>query len=276
MERTTENLDVSIIIPCSSDPLLERCLQSIDANTDIVVALNAPSPEVKYILTKFPTVRTAETNRKGIALAYNLGIEAAYNDNILLMDSDCIFESGTIKRLYELGLSYQVAKGRVVFQRRGGMSSVIASLREYTTSDQINAYSPPLLFDRRITDKIGYYFHSDLIWSEDADFDKRVKKANIPIGYDPEAVIYHKTLTLTEDLRSAFFYGVGRQIGKDVGVYTPHTFNSFLENVQKVTHNSIDIARRKGLPVAAYYLLLWNTYFRMGTLTQHYIKKYGT
>lgn len=276
MERTKEILDVSIVIPCSSDPLLERCLQSIDENTDVVVALNAPTPEVRNIVAKFPGVRTAETNRRGIARAYNIGIEAADSDNVLLMDSDCIFESGTIKRLYELGQEYRVAKGNVVFSRTGVTSSTIAKLREYTTSDQVNAYSPPLLFDRKIVDKIGYYFHPDLIWSEDADFDARVKRANIPIGYDPEAIIYHKTLTPRDDLRSAFFYGVGRQIGKDAGVYAPHTFRSFVENIGKVAHNSVDIANRKDILTAAYYLLLWNTAFRMGTFTQHYIKKYGT
>lgn len=275
MERTKEKLDVSIVIPCSSDPLLERCLQSLDVNTDVVVALNAPTPEVRDIVAKFPGVRTAETNIRGIARAYNLGIEAAYSDNVLLMDSDCLFEPGTIKRLYMLGLEYRVAKGKVVFSRKGVTSSTIAKLREYTTSDQVSAYSPPLLFDRKIVDQIGHYFHPDLIWSEDADFDARVKRANIPIGYDPEAIIYHKALTLTEDLRSAFFYGVGRQIGKDAGVYAPHTFRSFAENIWKVTHNTIDIAQRKGLLVAAYYLFLWNTSFRMGTVTQHYIKKYG-
>lgn len=276
MERTRESLDVSIVIPCSNDLLVERCLQSIDANTDTVVALNAPTPEVRNILSRFSTVRTVETNRKGIARAYNLGIEAAYNDRVLLMDSDCTFGSGTIKKLHELGLNYQVAKGKVIFSRNGIISSTIASLREYTTSDPVNAYSPPLLFDRKIVDKIGYYFHPDLIWSEDADFDKRVKKAHIPIGYDPEAVIYHKILTLSEDLKSAFFYGVGRQIGKEAGVYAPHTFRSFVENIQKVAYNSVDITHRKGLLVAAYYLFLWNTCFRIGTLTQHYIKKYGS
>ncbi|MCL5409995.1 MAG: glycosyltransferase [Patescibacteria group bacterium] len=276
MEKTRESLDLSIVIPCSDDPLIERCLQSIDSDVDIVVALNAPTQEVRDILSKFPEARAAEISRKGIARAYNLGIETARNDHILLMDSDCTFRSGTIKKLHELSLQYQVAKGRVVFSRSGAMSSIIASLREYTTSYQINAYSPPLLFDRKIVDKIGYYFHPDLIWSEDADFDKRVKKANIPIGYDPKAVIYHKALTLSEDLRSAFFYGVGRQIGKDAGVYAPHTFRSFLENIGKVAHNTGEIAHRKGLPAAAYYLFLWNTWFRMGTFTQHYIKKYGT
>ena len=36
MERTRESLDVSIVIPCSDDPLVERCLQSIDAYSDTV------------------------------------------------------------------------------------------------------------------------------------------------------------------------------------------------------------------------------------------------
>ena len=47
MERKRESLDVSIVIPCSDDPLLEKCLQSIDVDTDVIVALNAPSPEVR-------------------------------------------------------------------------------------------------------------------------------------------------------------------------------------------------------------------------------------
>ena len=275
LEQTKNQRAVSIVIPCSDDPLIGRCLESIDENIETIVSLNAPSSQVLEILAMYPNTKTITSQIKGIARAYNLGIESATHDRILLMDSDCVFSQGTIARMDDLASEYSVVKGKVQFQHNNKVSEVVARLREFTTSDQINAYSPPLLFDRRIIDQIGYYFHPSLIWSEDADFDRRVKQAGIPIGYDPEATILHKPLTIPDDLRSAFFYGVGRQIGKEVGVYSPHTFHSFVDNVAKVSETTIDIYKSKDALVAAYYLFLWNPAFRIGTFTQHYIKNYG-
>ncbi|MFA6423573.1 MAG: glycosyltransferase [Patescibacteria group bacterium] len=267
------NLPITIVIPCSNDLLIERCIRSIDESLEVVVSLNNPTQAVRNILKKFPDVKTVETAKKGIALAYNNGIKATSNDWILLMDSDCIFEKKAIYEMWKIAKEYKVVKGRIVFSSKGYVSKVVAKLREFTTSDTVNAYSPPLLFDKKIVDKIGYYFNPKLVWSEDADFNNRVQKNNIKIGFAKDGIIYHKNLTFKEDLRSAFYYGVGRQIGKEIGVYKPHTLKSFSKNIIFSITNAYKILiNKKSLAVAVYYFFFWNIFFRFGTYSQYLFK----
>ncbi len=263
---------ISIVIPCSDDTLIRNCLESVDTNVEILVSLNKPSNAVKKIMDDFPGIKVIQTDKKGIALAYNNGIEAASSDWVLLMDSDCVFKKGAIAKMWAMAKQFLVIKGRVVFQSAGLMSPAIAKVREFTTSDTINAYSPPLLFNKKIIEEIGYYFHPDLIWSEDADFNNRVKAKNISIGYVPEAIIFHKPILLTQDIKSAFNYGVGRQIGKELGIYKPHTIKSIVFNVITALVNTGKIFAKKGLTPSVYYFFLWNPAFRTGTFLQKWFK----
>lgn len=267
-----KHYSTSIVIPCCDDILIKNCLESIDANVEIVVSLNKPSDAVKKIMDNFPGVKIIETDKKGIALAYNNGIEAASNEWVLLMDSDCVFLKNTIVKMWAMTMQFQVIKGKIVFQSTGLVSSVIARVREFTTSDMINAYSPPLLFNKKIIEEIGYYFHPDLVWSEDADFNNRVKTKNIQIGYVPEAIIFHKPIFLVQDIKSAFNYGVGRQIGKELKIYKPHTIKSVIFNIITVFINTGKIFIKKGLLPAIYYFFFWNPAFRTGTFLQKWLK----
>jgi len=263
---------ISIVIPCSDDILIKNCLESIDANVEIVVSLNKPSDVVKKIMNNFPSIKIIETDKKGIALAYNNGIKIAINEWVLLMDSDCVLKKDAIAKMWAMTMQFLVIKGKIVFQSVGLISSVIAKVREFTASDTINAYSPPLLFNKKIIEKIDYYFHPELIWSEDADFNNRVKNKNIQIGYVPEAVIFHKPILLAQDIKSAFHYGIGRQIGKELKIYKPHTIKSIVFNIITVFINTGKLFIKKGLLPALYYFFLWNPAFRAGTFLQKWFK----
>jgi GT2 family glycosyltransferase len=260
---------ISIVIPCSDDVLIKNCLDSIDVKVEIIVSLNRPSRAVKDILIDYPQVKIIETDKQGIALAYNNGIEASDNEWILLMDSDCIFSPSSISKLWPTTSHFSVIKGKTIFLSTDFVSYIIAKVREFTTSDKVNAYSPPLLFNKKIIKHIGYYFHPDLVWSEDGDFNNRVKSNNIPIAYVPEATILHKPLKLSQDIKSAFRYGIGRQIGKDLKIYKPHTIKSFFDNVMLVLTNTFSIMVKKGFFPAIYYFLFWNSAFRLGTFLQN-------
>lgn len=267
-------IPLTILIPCSDDPLLGKCIESVDEDVEILVVLNKPSETIKKLVKQYPSVKTVTLVKRGIGLAYNRGIQAAKNQWILLMDSDCLFNKGAIRKMWNLTKDFRVVKGKVAFDSRNIESKITSKLREYTTSDNLNAYSPPLLFHKSIKKDTDYYFDSRLIWSEDADFNNRIQKSKIAIGYDPNAAIFHKPLSFKEDLRSAYRYGIGRQIGKEIGVYEPHTLKSFTINVTKVVSNSFDIGRTKGIDVAIYYFALWNSVFRLGTFLQHYFHIY--
>lgn len=71
-----------------------------------------------------------------------------------------------------------------------------------------------MAFNKAILAKVnGYYFDENLSWTEDYDFDIRVKSANLKILYDDKARIIHPELSIKQDLKSSFNYGVGHARG---------------------------------------------------------------
>ena len=138
-------MDLTIIIPCSTDTKIKYCIQSIYEtcadDIEILVSLNKASKEIKEILKHFQKVKICEIKEANLSKAYNNGIKHACKNNILLMDSDCIFSKNTIKLLYN-GLKYgKFSKGLVVFQSNSLMSKVISMVREYTTTDFVSLFS---------------------------------------------------------------------------------------------------------------------------------------
>ncbi|MBI4018751.1 MAG: glycosyltransferase family 2 protein [Candidatus Aenigmarchaeota archaeon] len=251
-------MDISIIIPVANDLRLRDCLQSIDEDVEVIVSMNGPTPDIKRIV-KESGRDSCELAERNLGAALDEGIHAASNERVLLIDSDCTFNPGTIRMLYEGLEGYKLAKGRVLFQTKGYPSHVIARAREYTTSDRITAYKPPLAMRRSIKSDIGgYLYDRDIHWVEDAEFDRRVQINDIPINYIVEATINHPPLTPCTDLRSAWRYGVGKRIGVE---------KNLMKGLGAFYDKEIDIASKKGLDVAA-YMLAWNSAYTLGWVSQ--------
>lgn len=253
---------VSIVIPVSSDTEVINCIKSIDEVVEVIVSLNKPTKIVTELLEKHLVMEKSNSNGittkickidyPNIAEAYNNGIKNAKYDKVLLMDSDCVFEKGCIKKLYTNITGHLLSKGMVVFSSNSLITKVVARAREYHTSDKINAYSPPLLFDKKIKKHIGgYYFHPALSWLEDSEFDRRVQKANLSIAYDESAKVVHPPLTPPRDLRSAFWYGVGKRAGVELGIHQKPT--GLVGSAKKYIINA---GKVKGLATGI-YLFIW-------------------
>ncbi len=253
-------MKLTILIPVSDDIRIKRCIESIDEDVEIIIIFNFPSKEVKTIIKNLSekyNLLTTEINERNLAKAYNLGTVMALNNNILLMDSDCIFEKNTIKKLQKGMDKNFLSKGRVIYQTSGFISRIIAGLRNYITVDRISAFSPPLIFSKKIKKKIkGYYFYEKLCWIEDAEFNERVQNAKVKISYDSSAVIYHDKLTLKEDLRSSYRYGTGRAIADKEKLFK----NEIRRGNSK---DFLNIFKKKGFLIAS-YSLVWNIFFRFG------------
>lgn len=269
-------MQLSIVIPVTNDLRLKNCIESIDENVEVVISLNKPSIEIKKLVKNIIqsqksknnlNIVVCKINEASIARAYNNGIEHSSNNKILLMDSDCVFEKETIKKLDNNLGNNLLSKGKVIFNRNSLLTSIVASAREYHTSDKVSAYSPPLLFRKRVKKYIGgYYFHPSLCWSEDSEFDMRVKKENLKISYDPTAIVYHPVLSVWSDLKSSFWYGVGRRIGVEVGVRDKPVgvFGSFRKYV-------FDASKEKG-PLVGIYLFIWKMSTLFGYRVQEIFK----
>ncbi len=264
-------MNISIVIPVSDDLRISDCIKSIDEKVEVVISLNKPSKkvleEIKKLLRSKKLshlkIKTCTIKEASIAGAYNNGIKAATHELILLMDSDCIFDKSCIQKLYANLNGNLLSKGKVVFTHDSFLSKVVSRSREYHTSDKISAFSPPLLFSKKIKTHIGgYFFHPKLCWLEDSEFDSRVQKAGLKISYDSTARVLHPPLTPRRDLRSAFWYGVGKRIGVEIGVHDKPT--GIVGSANKYI---IQASKKKGV-LAGCYLFIWKSSLLLGYYSQ--------
>jgi glycosyltransferase involved in cell wall biosynthesis len=272
-----DKLDLAIIIPCATDVKIKYCIQSIYEtcadDVEILVSLNEASEDVKEILKSFKDVKVCEIEEANLSRAYNNGIKYASRNNILLMDSDCVFNKDTIKLIYNGLKCEKLSKGLVVFRSDSLISKTISGVREYTTTDFISAFSPPLAFSKDIKDLIGgYYFNKQVPWSEDFEFDYRVRRAGIKIYYNPKAVIYHAPIRMMQDIRSGFNYGRGKWISERLKLLPQTNYFSISMHAKKFV-KTYEVFCKKGLLPALYYFFIWRPINRLGYITQSLIYK---
>jgi len=261
-----KKLALSIVIPCADDVRIKQCIESIDENVEIIAVLNGASKEVEGIVKgyKLKIVRLPERN---LAKALNVGIEKARNRKVILIDSDCVFQKGAIKKVYKALENNSIAKGKVVFQSNSFVSQVIAKTRDYVYYNPPKPYNPFLGVRKDVKDLIeGYYFDENIYWTEDADLNSRLKIAEIKVKYVFSAKAFHPPLTLKYDLRSAFRYGIGKRIrvvkGKSSGLGT------HFESIP-------DLVSKKGILPGIYYFF-WSVSFASGYLYQILVDPYKT
>lgn len=219
--------ELTIVIPVCDDPLIFRCLESIDVSCPVIVSANGSPGWFLAALRKYagatPDVTVVSSKSRGIGRAYNRAIARAVTPWIVLMDSDCVFEPGAIKHLISHSGTADLVKGRVRFESRNAGSRLVAGARRLTEDPElthkVSAYSPPLLYRAGVVEHMGgYHFDSRLTWREDRDFELRRRKAGIPVHLAADAVIWHKPLSLMDDLRSVWAYGAGQALGERLGI----------------------------------------------------------
>lgn len=259
-----QKLKLSIVIPCSTDTKIKGCIESIDENVEVVVVLNGASKELKKI-AKNLKVKVVILKKANLSNALNSGIKNSTNEKVIFMDSDCKFQKSSIRKVYDALNNNLIVKGKVVFQHDDVFSKIVADTRDYVNYDNPKPYNPFLAINKKIKKySSGYYFDSQIHWTEDVDFYSRLKRSNIKVKYLFFAKAYHPPLTFVQDLRSAFRYGIGKRIrsekGKTKGVGT-----HFL--------NIPDLVNKKGLLSGMYYFL-WNISYLVGYFYQIIIDPY--
>ncbi|HEX5116529.1 MAG TPA: glycosyltransferase family A protein [Pseudonocardiaceae bacterium] len=258
----------SIVIPVKDDPLIIRCLESVDEHVEVVVVTNGSTPAFLELLGSFDKypIEIVSLDEPGIGAAFNAGAEKASGDFILLMDSDCVFTPGSIRALATGLGSGDFSRGRTVFSSHNWATRMTARTREYTEdalrTGRPNAYSPPLLYRKDVIRKMGdYHFDSRLAWREDRDFELRRRAAGLPISFVPEGTVIHKPLSFKADLASVRSYGAGQHKGEVLGFFPKvalrHEFAKTLRAVVRIA-----VGTRN--PVLASYPVVRRVVFLLG------------
>jgi glycosyltransferase involved in cell wall biosynthesis len=267
--------DTSVIIPVKDDPRVVECVASIDEDVEVVICLNGSDDATRTLVREGLSRRVTllEITEANLGAAYDAAVRGSSGRYLLFMDSDCVFAPGTIRALVERVIDHPVVKGRVRFTSDGSvLSRWIGRSRSFQIADHVNAYSPPLIYDRSIEDEIGGYHYSSLIhWEEDREFDFRLQLAGIPVHERPDAIVSHAAQNGISDLRSGFRYGIGEGIGQELGLFiTPWLPWRLANDLGSV----LRIARIGGLGPAL-YRIAWLSSYHAGTLYHVLRDPYG-
>ena len=125
-----------------------------------------------------------------------------------------------------------------------------------------------LAFRKSIKDKVGgYYFHGQIPWVEDSEFNYRIQQAGLKVDYDPKAVAYHAPLSLKQDIRRGFRYGRGKRIAKELNLLPQISYFQLATQAKKFI-KTFEVFKEKGLLPALYYLFIWRLSNRIGYIAQ--------
>lgn len=259
-------MELSIILPCADDDGLESCLASIDEDVEVVAVLNGAAPRLRDIARASGLV-TIELPERNLGAACQAGCLAASNDLVLLMNTDATFAPGAIADMVADWRSDSVVRATLRFDGRGAQRRWVENLQNHQMSYPDRAYQPGLLIHREIRERVGgYFFDTDIHWTEDADLDRRLRGAGISVVVS-RAVVTHGRVTIWRKFRSAFRYGIGRGIAEYKQLYgtTPH----YRLSLSAWRAEYATLTRRYGRGTAAYGLA-WNVCFGAGVYAQRY------
>lgn len=257
-------MDLTVIIADSTDLRIKNCIESIDEDIEVLVSLNGPSKEL-FDLVKEMNVKYCFLPNMGLAAALNNGIKHASNSKIIIIDSDCTFKEGTIRKLCDALDRYPMVRGVQITRFDGFLSQIISKAREFhgntnpdSKLDEIMAYKP-LAYKKEVAKLLGgEIYNPKLKLSEDFEMNERRKSAGVKLGFIPDAIIYHDPISIKSDLKSAFMYGSDRHTMVELGLTKPK--KTFLQSLKKLRKKCY---LRFGFGVTA-YMVLWTSAYDLG------------
>ncbi|MDA9604329.1 glycosyltransferase [Candidatus Pelagibacter sp.] len=101
MSLSLKNLTF-IIVTFKSEHIINECIDSLPADSEIIVIENSGDEKLKIDLEKRnPKIKVVIQNNKGMGSANNLGIKLCKTDYAFIINPDVKFEIGSIKKIIE-------------------------------------------------------------------------------------------------------------------------------------------------------------------------------
>jgi glycosyltransferase involved in cell wall biosynthesis len=267
-------MDISVIIRCGDDNRVFKCIESIDEEVEVIVSISE-NPKLESELRK-NSIKYCISPRKNLSKTSNIGFELASHDKVIITDSDTLFESGCIKRLFEVLDDYKIACAGINFLSDPHIlfSNVVAEARDYVNSLPL-FYTPGIAVKKEILNEIGgFLFDNHVPYAVDANLNYRIKKAVLSVAWlKDEARLSHAPETIKHDLRAAFRIGMGCRAGIErLRCYEQYSDIKW-NDLKGVKFSSIiDVFKKKGALVGLYQLL-WDFYYVTGYTYQIFLTR---
>lgn len=88
-----------VVVTFDALPWVERCLESVRGVPAVVVDNGSRDGTVAFVRERFPEVRVLESENRGLAAGWNLGVRATESRYVLLLNPDAWLLDGALARL---------------------------------------------------------------------------------------------------------------------------------------------------------------------------------
>jgi GT2 family glycosyltransferase len=214
---------VTVVLPTIGRPELVRsCLDSLarcePRAGEILVIDSSEDNRVANVVAGFieAGARRIGCQTPGLGSAFNLGLEEAQHDVVLLTNDDCTVEPAWVER----GLRHAsrdantIVTGRV---RPQGDPARVPSTnddpvrREYSREVAFVLYTQAMALHRTVLLKFGGFDGRIQPSGEDNDLSYRWLRAGMRIRYEPDFVVWHHDWRSGEQLHRLYInYGIGQ------------------------------------------------------------------
>ncbi len=254
-------MKVTIVILCSKDHLIRKCLASIPNNVPIIVMLNNPDDYVERVVRRDKRVVAYRLDESNLGLLRQKAVEYCKTPGIFYVDSDCVLTRQAVKDVERELDFYEAVSVPMRYQHYNFETKMVAMCRKFTTPDEM--LFMPAAFRIDVQDKIGgYLYDRRLEWGEDNDQRDRLKSANIPFGIS-KAYVLHKPLTVKEDIQSVYRLGKGTYIQVKYGVKKPRSVWRDLSIIKEL-RMALQCMHEQGIMAGLYHLLVWRMIYKYG------------
>jgi glycosyltransferase involved in cell wall biosynthesis len=202
----------AIIVVKNGERYLARAIESILAQTynpyEIIIVDGGSTDKTEQIAKSFPTVRYLQQTSRGIANAYNQGIEAAQGEFIAFLSHDDTWTQHKLRTQVNYlvehpEIQYSVAK--VKFFLEEGHSIPPGFRPELLEGEHMGYIMETLVARKTLFEVIGQ-LNERFSVAEDVDWFARAKDNKIPVAAIPEVLLHkrvHDTnLSLTSSVNN--------------------------------------------------------------------------
>jgi glycosyltransferase involved in cell wall biosynthesis len=189
---------ITVVVPTyNRNDDLERCLKALRAQNlspsmfEVVIVDDGSSDSTPALLNRWaaewPRMRFVRQPNSGPATARNAGIEKAAGSIVAFTDDDCQPAANWLQRIHD-----RFAQGLRGCLHGSVRSSLPSSPFVHSVIADGAVITSNLAVEKSVFDRIGTFdtdFRSP--WCEDADLYYRLRKASVPIVYDPDLMVDH-------------------------------------------------------------------------------------
>jgi GT2 family glycosyltransferase len=214
---------VSVVLPTIGRPELVRsCLDSLarcePRAAEILIVDSSDDDLVAGVVAGFEEARARriECRRLGLGSAFNLGLQEARHEIVLLTNDDCTVEPSWVGRGFHHASRDPdtIVTGRV---RPQGDPAVVPSTnddpvaREYSRQVAFVLYTQSMALHRSALLGFGGFDGRIQPSAEDNDLSYRWLRAGLRIRYEPDFVVWHHDWRTREQLERLYVgYGIGQ------------------------------------------------------------------